>query len=102
VKIPNDPTLGYRTLLKAFEGKLRDYDYKPPKSQPSKTQRVTSDGKKKHEGFLHAFEVSREDANQLIKLARIALGWIEADPEVEEELAEDEPAAEEAAAHPEA
>ncbi len=62
----------------------------------------TADGTKKHEGFLQVFEVSREDANQLIKQARIALGWIEADPEVEEELAEDEHAAEEAAAPPEA
>jgi N utilization substance protein A len=50
----------------------------------------------KHAGFLHAFEVSREDAGHIIKLARVALGWIEPDPEPEPEPEpEEEPAAEE-------
>ena len=40
IVIPNDPTKGYETLNKAFENKLRDYDWEPPK--PVKSPKNTS------------------------------------------------------------
>ncbi len=53
----------------------------------------TADGNKRHAGFLDGHNVSRQDAEDMIKAARIDLGWIEADPEPEadvEEAGEDE------------
>ncbi len=52
----------------------------------------TADGNKRHAGFLDGHNVSRQDAEDMIKAARIDLGWIEADPESDEdhsEVAED-------------
>jgi N utilization substance protein A len=43
----------------------------------------TAEGAKRHAGFLDGHNVSRQDAEQMIKLARIDLGWIEPDPEPE-------------------
>jgi N utilization substance protein A len=56
----------------------------------------------RHKGFLEDFDVSREDAEQMILEARVKAGWIEApaeEPEeeaAEEEATEEEPAADEA------
>ncbi|MDZ4790437.1 MAG: transcription termination factor NusA [Hyphomicrobiales bacterium] len=55
----------------------------------------TADGNKRHKGFLDGHNVSRQDAEEMIKAARIDLGWIEADPEPAEEqedVAEDDAA----------
>ncbi len=43
----------------------------------------TAEGVKRHPGFLEGHNVSREDAEDMIKTARIALGWIEQDAEIE-------------------
>ena len=44
----------------------------------------------RHKGFLDDFEVSRQDAEQMILDARVKAGWIEAAPEpVEAEVAEE-------------
>jgi N utilization substance protein A len=37
----------------------------------------------RHKGILDGFDVSREDAEQMILNARVHAGWIEADPEPE-------------------
>ena len=42
-------------------------------------------------GILDSFSLSPEDAEALIMRARVAAGWIEAEPEVEAEAVEDEP-----------
>ena len=42
-------------------------------------------------GILDSFTLSPEDAEALIMRARVAAGWIEAEPEVEAEAVEDEP-----------
>lgn len=39
----------------------------------------------RHKGFLDGFDVSRQDAEQMILDARVKAGWIEAEPEVEPE-----------------
>lgn len=43
----------------------------------------TADGLKRHAGFLDGHELTREDAEDMIKTARIALGWIEPEAEIE-------------------
>jgi transcription termination/antitermination protein NusA len=43
----------------------------------------------RHKGILDGFDVSREDAEQMILNARIHAGWIEAEPEAEAEEAAD-------------
>jgi N utilization substance protein A len=48
----------------------------------------TAEGVKRHPGFLEGHNVSREDAEDMIKTARIALGWIEPDAGIET-MAED-------------
>jgi len=42
-------------------------------------------------GVLESFNLSPEDAERLIMRARVAAGWIEAEPEPEVEPAEEEP-----------
>jgi N utilization substance protein A len=44
----------------------------------------------RHKGILDGFDVSREDAEQMILNARIHAGWIEAEPEAEAESDETE------------
>jgi transcription termination/antitermination protein NusA len=56
----------------------------------------------RHKGFLEDFDVSREDAEQMILEARVKAGWIEAPAEEPEEEAAEEEATEEAAAEDEA
>jgi N utilization substance protein A len=43
----------------------------------------------RHKGILDGFDVSREDAEQMILNARIHAGWIEAEPEAEADEAAD-------------
>ena len=43
----------------------------------------------RHKGILDGFDVSREDAEQMILNARIHAGWIEAEPEAEAEADEE-------------
>ncbi|MDX2263581.1 MAG: transcription termination factor NusA [Hyphomicrobiales bacterium] len=50
----------------------------------------TADGQKRHNGFLDGHGVSRQDAEQMIKAARIDLGWIEPDPEPEQDAGADD------------
>jgi N utilization substance protein A len=51
----------------------------------------TKNGERVREpGILESFEMSAEDAERLIMKARVAAGWIEAPPEVEEEVVEPE------------
>jgi len=49
----------------------------------------------RHKGFLEDFDVSKEDAEQMILEARVKAGWIEAPEPQEDEVAAEEPAAEE-------
>nr|MBX2806511.1 transcription termination/antitermination protein NusA [Hyphomicrobiales bacterium] len=42
----------------------------------------------RHSGYLTSFDLTREDAEQMILNARIHAGWIEAAPEPEEESGE--------------
>jgi N utilization substance protein A len=51
----------------------------------------------RHKGFLEDFDVSKEDAEQMILEARVKAGWIEAPEPQEDEIAAEEPAAEEGA-----
>jgi N utilization substance protein A len=44
----------------------------------------------KHAGILDGFEISREEAETLIMTARVKAGWIEAEPEPELELGDEE------------
>ncbi|WP_088345008.1 MULTISPECIES: transcription termination factor NusA [Rhodomicrobium] len=48
----------------------------------------------RHKGFLEPFDVSREEAEQLILAARVHAGWIEAAPEPEEEPSDESELAE--------
>jgi N utilization substance protein A len=51
----------------------------------------TKNGERVREpGILETFELSPDDAERLIMRARVAAGWIEAPPEVEEEVVEPE------------
>jgi N utilization substance protein A len=52
----------------------------------------------RHAGYLEAFDVNRDEAEQLILNARIHAGWIEAEPEVEEADEADETEVEDAPA----
>jgi N utilization substance protein A len=52
----------------------------------------TKNGERVREpGVLESFEMSPEDAERLIMRARVAVGWVEAEPEPEAEPAEDAP-----------
>ena len=44
----------------------------------------------RHSGILESFEISREEAEQIILDARVQAGWIEPEPEIEEEIDESE------------
>jgi N utilization substance protein A len=48
----------------------------------------------RHKGFLEGFDVSREDAEQMILEARVKAGWIEAPEPQEDEVATEEESAE--------
>jgi len=48
----------------------------------------------RHKGFLEGFDVSREDAEQMILEARVKAGWIEAPEPQEDEVAAEEESAE--------
>ena len=48
----------------------------------------------RHKGFLEGFDVSREDAEQMILEARVKAGWIEAPEPQEDEAAAEEESAE--------
>jgi N utilization substance protein A len=50
----------------------------------------------RHKGFLEDFDVSREDAEQMILEARVKAGWIEAPEPQDDEIATEESAEEEA------
>jgi N utilization substance protein A len=50
----------------------------------------------RHAGYLEAFDVNRDEAEQLILNARVHAGWIEAEPEMEEAEEADEAEAEDA------
>jgi transcription termination/antitermination protein NusA len=50
----------------------------------------------RHKGFLEDFDVSREDAEQMILEARVKAGWIEAPEPQDDEIATEELAEEEA------
>jgi transcription termination/antitermination protein NusA len=50
----------------------------------------------RHKGSLEAFDVNREDAEQMILDARVKAGWIEAPEPQDDEIAAEEPAEEEA------
>jgi N utilization substance protein A len=52
----------------------------------------------RHAGYLEAFDVNRDEAEQLILNARVHAGWIEAEPEVEEADEADETEVEDAPA----